>query len=496
MTQSAYSLGTKQQLSASPRLQQAVRLLQMSALEFEQELQQQLASNPFLEECEPDSEDGRHDEDGASPDPAGEPVEPFESAVLTGERDGADAFDAAAGEPVVSDTQEWADLPETAFEAVPAGGSGDPEADPYARVATTTSLREHLHAQVDGARCEARQRLAAQLVIETLDDDGYLRDDVHETAAALQLAEPLTAADIEAGIGLVQQFDPAGVAARDLSECLVLQLQALPGRTPGHRLALSLVRSHLDLLAKRDYGALQRRLDCSRPALLQAHVLIRRLDPRPGSRHGAARTDYIVPDVIVLPQKSRLRVVINPAVMPRARLNSGCIELLRRSRNGLHPAMQNQLEEARWLMRNAEQRHVTIRRVAEAIVARQRAFFEYGEIALKPLILREIADELGLHESTLSRATGNKYMATPRGVFEFRHFFSRQLKTGTGGTCSASSVRALIREMIETESRDAPLSDVSLAKLLGGQGICVARRTVAKYRNQLRMRPAELRYLP
>jgi RNA polymerase sigma-54 factor len=276
----------------------------------------------------------------------------------------------------------------------------------------------------------------------------------------------------------------------------MLQLRAMPRHTPALQLARTLVGSHLEALARHDYCGLQRRLDCSAPSLAKAHALIRTLDPRPGQKYAMARTEYIVPDVLVTLRKGRLNPVMNPAVMPRARLNRGCIDLLRQSHNGSYPAMQQQLQEARWLLRNAEQRHLTILRVASAVIARQRAFFQYGEIALKPLMLREVADELGLHESTLSRATANKYMATPRGVFEFRHFFSRQLATETGGTCSATAVRAMIKELIEAESRDAPLSDVSLARKLTEHGVCVARRTVAKYRNQLKMPPWELRYLP
>ncbi len=499
MTQSAYGMVAKAQMSASPRLQQAVRLLQMSAVEFEQELQQQLANNPFLE-------------DGDSGDQMSSDTVAAEIAVAGAENETASGaadpltdtavFDhAVAGsssEVAVSSLEaaEWGELPAPGFETPSRGAGGDPDADPYHWISAETSLREHLHQQIGGAQLSERERLAAALVIETLDDDGYLRDDVNETALPLQLDEPLSTDEIAAGIRIVQQFDPAGVAARDLPECLTLQLRALARDTPGRALAVKLVNGHLELLARREYSALQRRLDCSGPALHEAHCLIRRLDPRPGERFTAPRTDYVVPDVLVVMQKGRLTAVINPAVMPRARLNRGCIDLLRRSNNGKYPAMQQQLQEARWLLRNAEQRYLTIKRVAEAIVARQRAFFQYGEIALKPLILREVADELELHESTLSRATANKYMATPRGIFEFRHFFSRQLATDTGGTCSATAVRALIKEMIEAESRDAPLSDVSLAKMLTENGICVARRTVAKYRNQLKMPPREMRYLP
>ncbi len=502
MTQSAYGLSAKQNMAVSPRLQQAVRLLQMSATELQLEIQQQLASNPFLEENE------TGDELAAEFVAAEIAVAGAENETVSGASDAeATVFD--RGESQVPehapehgleievqglDAGDWNEVPTPGFETMPRGVGGDPDTDPYNWISAETGLREHLRQQVCGVRLGERERLAAVLVIETLEDDGYLREDVSETVAGLALDEPFSAEEIAAGIRVVQQLDPAGVGARDLSECLGLQLRALSAETPSRALALLLVGGHLELLAKRDYGALQHRLDCSEPALKQAHALIRSLNPRPGEGFTAPRTDYVVPDVIVALHKGKLAALINPAVMPRARLNRGCIDLLRRARDSKYPAMQQQLQEARWLLRNVEQRYLTIRRVADAIVTRQRAFFQYGEIALKPLMLREVADELGLHESTLSRATSNKYMATPRGIFEFKHFFSRQLSTDTGGTCSATAVRALIQEMIEQENRDAPLSDVVLAKKLSEHGICVARRTVAKYRNQLKISPWESRY--
>lgn len=508
MTQSSFAIAARQQMSASPQLQQAMRLLQMSALEFQEEFQQELASNPFLEGGEEGLEGS---EPGAEPADAGSADQPGDSAELRQDGDaqvdfGPDQgpFDndryAVDGVEVSSlQAADWNELPAPGFETVSRGISGDPDADPCNWVSAETTLREHLHGQVCGIQLDQRQRLAAVLVIETLDDHGYLRDAVADTALALELeptlVPPLSEAEIAEGVRIVQQFDPAGVAARDLPECLLLQLRTLDASTPGRSLAMKLT-GHLELLAKRDHRELQRRLDCSEPAIHEAHALIRTLEPHPGSRFAAARVDYVVPDVIVVRQKGKLKVVLNPAVMPRARLNSGCIDLLRLSRDGKYPAMQQQLQEARWLLRNIEQRYVTIQQVAEAIVARQKAFFEYGEIALKPLLLREIADELGLHESTLSRATSKKYMATPRGTFEFKHFFSRRLSTDTGGSCSATAVRAAIKEMIEGENRNAPLSDVSLAKMLTDNGICVARRTVTKYRNQLKLPPVELRCQP
>jgi len=469
MSVPAYALTTRQQLSVSPRLQQAVRLLQMSTLEFTQELQQALASNPFLDE---------------DPPPEAAPENPEEAAT-----------EAAAAEAVVEPLAPGAedfDLPEAAF-APTSHHSDEDNGDPRDWACAESNLRDHLRAQLCGQGIGERERLAAEVVIETLDDDGYLRQDPVEAAAALPLPQPLSAAEIETGIRVVQELDPPGIGARSLGECLALQLAALDPEVPGRALAIAITHGHLEALARHDYGGLQQRLDCSLPALREAHALIRHLDPKPGNRFASGQSDYVVPDVIVLGVGNRLCAIVNPAVLPRARLNRAYVDLFRRARAGGNPAMSQQLREARWLLKNVEQRFATIKRVADAIIARQRAFFSYGEIALKPLVLREIAEELGLHESTVSRATGNKYMATPRGLFEFKHFFSRQLTTGTGGTCSAAAVRALMKEMIEAENVEDPLSDVTLAQMLTQQGICVARRTVAKYRNLMKLPPAELR---
>ena len=283
------------------------------------------------------------------------------------------------------------------------------------------------------------------------------------------------------------------MGARDLGECLWLQLLAVPCDEPGHAMALRLVRDSLPALAHRDFHALALRHDTTPAEVHRALVLIRRMDPHPGHRYSQPTPAHVIPDVIVVEREGRLTAAVNPAMLPQLRLNEGYVRLLRHSRDGSHPAMQQQLQEARWLLRNAEQRFSTIQRVADAILKRQRAFFAYGDVALKPLALREVADEIGLHESTVSRATANKTMATSRGLIAFKHFFSRELATNTGGLCSATSVRALMRDLLDEECAQRPLSDVLITEQLGMQGICVARRTVAKYRNQMKVPPAELR---
>jgi len=336
-----------------------------------------------------------------------------------------------------------------------------------------------------------RDRAFAHLVIDALDDDGYFKLTLDELAALVPPEHGVEADDLGAALRLVQTLDPPGIAARSLQECLLLQLKALPEHTPGRPIALALVGEHLALLAGREFVRLQQLLGCSESELHVARTVIRSLDPHPGRRFGPDDTRYVVPDVVVSKVRGRWVATINPAVLPRIRINRAYADLAGGRSGGVQ--MSRQLQEARWLIRNMEQRFVTIQRVAEAIVAKQRAFFEYGEVAMKPLGLKHVAAELGLHESTVCRVTNGKYMATPRGLFEFKRFFSRQLATENGGACSATAIRALLKELILNENPRDPFSDAQLARLLAGQGLRVARRTVTKYRTSMRLPSVELR---
>lgn len=450
----------------------------MSALEFTQELRQAIASNPFLEE---------DDQDPAVAAQAGESVFPADR--------GATAESDPAREPA---------LP--AFDPEPYGGSypsgrtrdddGDDRPDAGQWTQSTVGLHDHLHQELCGYRLGDRDRLLADILIEALDEDGYLRQDFDELAASLSVLPAPTHDEWMVALKLVQHLDTPGLAARGLGECLCLQLAALAEATPGRTPALAIADRYLDLMARRETAELRRRLGCGDEELAVACRLIRSLAPRPGFAFLEEGADHIVPDVIVRKIRNQWVITTNPAVMPKARLHQAYAHLFRKARCDDRAPLAQELQEARWLIRNAEQRFATIQRVAEAIVAHQRTFFDYGEIALKPLVLRKVAEELDLHESTVSRATNNKYMATPRGVFEFKHFFSRELATETGGRCSAAAVRALIRDMIEAEDHRDPLSDVSLTRMLAQQGVLVARRTVTKYRDLMKLPPADLRRQP
>jgi RNA polymerase sigma-54 factor len=353
------------------------------------------------------------------------------------------------------------------------------------------SLQEHLREQLRMSRISERDRALAEMVIDSLDEDGYFKAAFEELIALLPQGHDVLPEEFAAALKLVQTLEPAGVGARTLDECLRLQLDNLPSDTPCREVARALT-NHLTLLANREWARLQHAIGCSEKDLHTARALIRSLDPKPGAQYGATEARYVIPDVIVRKQRDRWVAAINPASLPRLRLNRGYADALG-GRNGANQSLARHLQEARWLLRSIEQRFATIQRVADAIVARQRGFFEYGEVAMKPLTLKLIAGELGLHESTVCRVTNNKYMATPRGLFEFKHFFSRRLATENGGAASATAVRAVMKELIAAEDPKSPLSDAELARLLAQQGLKVARRTITKYRALMRMPSVDVR---
>jgi RNA polymerase sigma-54 factor len=457
MSNAVMGLRLKQQLTLTPRLQQSVKLLQLSALECVQELHQAIAQNPFLEEPAESAEstDSRAQaEEGSSEDSSRSDLD-FSGNGSSGGSSGSD------------DTPDW-----TEWTASPA------------------TLHDSLHEQLLLLGLSERDYALANLVVDALDEDGFLRQPLEEILAFAPGAE---ASEVETALRIVQTLEPSGIAARDLGECLALQLHSLDSGTPGRELALDIVQNRLNLMAARDNTRLLEGLGCSEDDLRLALELVRSLDPRPGSKVGTFEPRAIVPDVVVRKDKKRWTVSINAAIYPRIRVNQQYADYFRQARDGETALLAQHLQEARWLVRNLEQRFLTIQRVAEAVVARQRNFFEYGDLAMRPLTLREIADELGLHESTVSRATSHKYMATPRGVVAFKRFFSRQLATTSGGSCSATAIRALLREFIAAEDRHNPLSDVQLTELLANRGVKVARRTVTKYRRSMLLPAVDFR---
>jgi RNA polymerase sigma-54 factor len=485
-------LRTRQSLALTPRLQQSVRLLQLSSLEFQQELRTALDTNPFLEYDSSDTEDvalatASTGEDGGAL-PATDTVASAEPDTLAAESAGSDSLESSGQDDTPGDfSGDYSSRSSTRQ-----NGDSD-SSDPAEWARSQPTLREQLHDSLRLYRLDDRDRAVARFIIEALDDDGYLRQELSDLADSVDLEPELTEEELLVALRLVQSLDRPGLGARSLSECLSLQVHALPAETPGREVARQIVEHHLERLARREQAELQKQIGCSAEELRVACALVRKLDPKPGNSYGRTEDNYVVPDVIVRQVRNKWVVSINPAVQPRARIHRMYAELFAQSAGASRSPLAQQLQEARWLIRNAQQRFDTIQRVAECIVAHQKAFFQYGEIALKPMVLRDVAEELGLHESTISRATGNKYMATPRGIFEFKHFFPRELGTESGGTCSAAAVRALLKEMIAAENTRDPLSDVTLAKMLADQGVLVARRTVAKYRHLMKVPPAELR---
>ncbi len=468
----ALDLRLRQHLALTPQLQQALRLLQLSALEFAQEMGEAAVNNPFLEEN----------------GPAGEAKPAHTPTSSTSTESAAPEAPAPESEPPPdNDGEERYSYESTSYGS---SNSGDMENDRTDWSEPEPSLQMHLKNQLMLSPMGERDRALTHFVVDALDDDGYLKVSLEELVGLLTAENNVDVEELKSAVRLVQTLEPAGVAARDLQECLMLQLEARPERGPVWECACKIVQNHLSILAAHELGKLQQQVACDEKTLHQAIALIRTLDPKPGHQFGRGDARFVVPDVIVNKVRGKWVVSLNPAVVPRLRINRSYADAV--SGAG-HSFLSKQLQEARWLLRSMEQRLVTIQRVAEAIVQKQRAFLEYGEVAMKPLALKHIAAQLSLHESTVCRVTNNKYMATPRGVYEFKHFFSRQLATEAGGACSATAVRALLKELITTEDPARPLSDAKLATLLSEQGLRVARRTITKYRTLMRVPSVEVR---
>ena len=462
-------LKLSQHLALTPQLQQSIRLLQLSTLELEQELEQMLRDNPLLERAE----------------------ETLYAAPLdSGVESAASGADAPAEEPAPTREEDsWLGDADNASYGSTSGSFDDDDADRNDVQAATTSLREHLTWQLGLLNLPAQDRSLVQCLIDALDDDGYLAVPLEELAEALTTDLGIEPEELQIALRYLQNFDPTGVGARSAQECLALQLLALPTDAT-QQLALKIVRAHLDLLAGRDFVRLKKLTGADDEALRAAQHLIRSLNPRPGAQYTPIDARYITPDVVVRKVHGKWTASINQDAFPRLRINSLYASILGQQRGS---GLSGQLQEARWLIKNVQQRFDTILRVAQAIIDRQKQFFDYGEVAMRPLVLREIADILGLHESTVSRVTTQKYMATPRGIFELKYFFGSHVATESGGACSATAIRALIKQLVGAENPKKPLSDSQLADVLGQQGIVVARRTVAKYRESLNIPPVKLR---
>ena len=520
-----------QNLSLTPQLQQAIRLLQLSTLELNQEIDVLMQTNPLLERGE-----AGEDEYGNAEEPDGNTTNEIQSLEPPSQDNGVDTgndqvtgddqysesetipFDSSFSEGVSSVKSESGS--EEAAEFDPSNNTpdfsaefndeydefsngsrwdenstpADDDSDFKQQETLQISLREYLLSQLKLMPLSARDQTLTLLLVDSINDDGYLEESLTEIAEQMPLELEIDELELQTALRLIQNLDPAGVGARNLSECLCLQLALLDEDTPYLTLAKQVCQQHLPALGARDFTKLRKELGCDEATLKQIQLLITSLNPRPGSAYSHIGSEhYIQHEVIVKKVKGIWIASLNDGVIPKLKINQLYASILKRNRDSSIQYLQSQMQEAKWMIKNIQQRFSTILRVSQAIVDRQRNFFEYGEVAMRPLVLREIADELDLHESTISRVTTNKYMLTPRGIFELKYFFGSSVSTDSGGTCSATAIRALIKKLVEEENPKKPYSDNQITDLLAKQGIVVARRTIAKYRESLNIAPASLR---
>ncbi len=483
-------LRVSQHLALTPQLQQSIRLLQLSTLELHQELEQMLVENPLLERLDdPLDHSVRLLGDGAI---SSAPTAPAPSATDAqgeggGDFDGGGSGEGGGDEGSGSGDADWS------FDDVARAGKApeDDNARPQLEAHEST-LREHLQEQLAVTTSQRRDRALVELLIDALDDNGYLEESLEDIHARLPEELDIDPDELSVALKLLQSFDPAGVGARNASECLSIQIRRMENvPLVTRRMALTLVENYLELFAQREFNKLKKALDCDDEDLREAQAVIRRCNPHPGAAFAGDASDYVVPDVIVKRSKNGWQVTLNRDVMPKLRVNAMYANILKQNKGD--GSLSSQLQEAKWLIKNMRQRFDTILRVAQAIVDRQRNFFSHGEVAMRPLVLREIADTLGLHESTISRVTTQKYMLTPHGMFELKFFFGSHVATEAGGEASSTAIRALIKQLIGAEDPKNPFSDSKITDMLAEQGMVVARRTVAKYREALKIPPVNLR---
>lgn len=476
-----------QTLSMTPQLQQAIRLLQLSSIELQEEIQQALEENPLLQLAEDsslvnDESLTEHSPNTELPIDATEPLGEGDLSEL-GELDTTSSMDSDIPEDLNLDAA-WDDVYDTSTSS-----NHDSDSDNQSFLENQGSfsedLQEHLLWQITLSQLSEIDKRIAVTIVQSLDEAGYLCESVEDILESLIDELPIELDDVEMVLKYIQHLDPLGVGARDLRECMLIQLYKQPANEL-QKLAVILVEKHLDLLEKRDYKEIQKRLKINQDTFEAMITLLRTLQPKPGNAFSANTTDYITPDVFVHKIRNAWVVSLNQRVTPELQINQMYADMIGQVKNSTDSYyLKNNLQQARWLIRSLESRNTTILNVAKAIVERQAAFMQYGEQAMKPLILRDIAEELEMHESTISRVTTNKYMYTPRGIFEFKYFFSSQLDTDTGSSCSSTAIRAMIKQLIAKEDARSPLSDSSLTQLLKDQGINVARRTVTKYREAM-----------
>ena len=512
-------LRISQNLALTPQLQQSIRLLQLSSMELNQELELILQENPLLELVDGDTPDveiadasdalpetsaesNDNNDSGAEAESSvdldiDETYSPLDYQQETSTNSATKEEAPAASDDFNSDYDEdGAEYGSTSNwdEGSKQNNSDDDDGDFTRQEIVTEDLREHLLSQLKLLPLSERDQKLMLLLIDSINEDGYLEESLEELVDSLPLELEVELLELQTALKHIQNLDPPGIGATNLQDCILLQLNLLPTDTPYLDTAKNMVQHHLAVLANKDFAKLRKLLNCSEESLKSAQCLIKQTNPRPGASFAQFSSDHFIQhEVIVKKVKGIWIATLNDGVMPKLRINQMYADILKRNRENSGQYLQSQMQEARWMIKNIQQRFTTILRVSQAIVDRQRNFFEHGEIAMRPLVLREIADELELHESTISRVTTHKYMLTPRGVFELKYFFGSHVSTDAGGECSATAIRALIKQLVAEENIKKPLSDNQISDILAKQGIVVARRTIAKYRESLNIPPANLR---
>lgn len=482
-----------QHLTITPQLQQAIRLLQLSSIELQQEIQQVLESNPLLEEKEESAAETAAATDGATPATASDSETTNYDASETATARESEPATAADEDSAEGDWAESFDLPIASRTR-----AGNDDADGFdmdGRNSGPTTLRDHLLWQMRMTPFSDTDRRIAEALIDAVNEDGYLTLALEDVQQILAKEQPVELDEIQAALHQIQNFDPLGVGARNLAECLQLQLRARDPATPHLKVALALATTeNLALLGARDYAALRRALKLSAEELQAVIHVIQSLNPRPGAGIQSSQANYVIPDIIVKKIRGVWRAELNSDLSPRLRINRHYERMIQRGNTSSpNRYLQDQLQQARWFIKSLNSRNETMLKVARTIVDRQRAFFDHGPEAMKPLVLHDIAETVGMHESTISRVTTNKYMLTPRGIFELKYFFSSHVATADGGACSATAIRSMIKKLVENEATTKPVSDSKIAEMLTRQGIHVARRTIAKYRELLNIPPSSQR---
>ena len=483
-----------QSLTMTPQLQQAIRLLQLSTLDLQAEVQELVEVNPMLEIAE-DGDDG-HNQGEAEASSASDAQQGEAGAAEGSNQEATTTSDSMENIPddLPVDSQ-WDDI----YDSLPtsmAGGQGDDSNNHFEIQGRDSggTLQDHLQWQVEMQRFSATDRLIAEAIIDAIDEDGYLTVSLESIWEGLKDDLEIDLDEVSVVLRRIHAFDPVGVGARDLSECLLIQLNQVSEVSPVLNRAKKLVSEYLDLLGSRDFTQIMRRMKLSKEDLQEVILLIQTLNPKPGSLIASSQAEYVIPDVLVRKEKGRWMVELNSEALPRLRINATYANLVKRADNSSENVyLKNNLQEARWFMKSLQSRNETLLKVATCIVERQQGFLEHGEEAMKALVLHDVAEAVGMHESTISRVTTQKYMHTPRGIFELKYFFSSHVTTATGGACSATAIRALIKKLIAAENAQKPLSDSKLASILEEQGINVARRTVAKYRESMSIPPSNER---